>query len=429
MVCNIAINSVVLDPTTGNVIVQGFLNIFTACGGQPVVTVSVTCGGQTYNVTATLQQNPQQPTFYTFTAIVQTNCSCNSPVSVVVTNNCPNYTCTTNFSGILCCCPTLSNLTSQVGNCDANGNRPVTLNATITIPQQSCLPVQVQWDFGDGNLGPIITYNSSGTFSLSINHTYSPGNYNAQLLILTPIGCPIQSISITVPPCPTTCCPVISTNVSIGDCNSNGDFVATFTTTITVNQGCPSAVVQWNYGDGNNGTAQSFGQGTSTFTDTHTYNVNSSPPPPYTATLNVISPSGCPNSSVIINTPNTNACNCNTSFLSWLCPHLFGVMTFGLGLALICILLATCPGLSSIANGLFTAAAVFAVLAVVALVFYLIFCRNCVTCGWLFLLLWRIFFGARDNICNFCCLLRRINSLSYWIRSNDYRNTLFNFMG
>jgi hypothetical protein len=403
MACGISINSVVLDPVTGNVIVQGTLNLFTACGGPLDVTVSITCGGQTYNVPASTQQDPLQPTLYTFTAIAQTNCPPNSTVTVVVTNNCPNYVCTGHYTGVLCGCPIISNITNQVGDCDVNGNRLVTLNATIAILQQSCFPVQVIWDFGDGNYGPAVTYNSPGTFSLSSDHTYSPGNYNAQLLTIAPWGCPAQSMGIAVPPCPTTCCPVITNNVvSVGDCDSNGEFTATFETEISIDQGCPGAVVQWSFGDGTNDIAQFFGQGTSVFPNTHTYNAGSAP---YTATLNVISPSGCPGSSVIIDTPSTSSCNCVTSSLSWLCPSLWSIMTYGLGLAMVLILLATCPGLSAFANAFTTAAAITGSLAVLALIIYLLVCTNCAPCAWFYQLFWRIFFGVGVVYASFaaCC--------------------------
>src|ERR1035437_7500413 len=159
MACALLITSVNVD-SSGLITVQGNLQIFTACGGQPVVTVAVTCGGNICNTTAALQQITT--TFYNFTAAVQTNCACGNPVSVVVTNTCPNYTCQTSFSGALCCCPTVSSVISSTSNCQIGNVSTICFQHTVTIPAQ-CSPATFQTNFGDSSTPPPSQTFNAGT--------------------------------------------------------------------------------------------------------------------------------------------------------------------------------------------------------------------------------------------------------------------------
>jgi hypothetical protein len=90
------------------------------------------------------------------------------------------------------------------------------------------------------------------------------------------------------------CCPQVTTTVTVGDCDVNGNRPATFTTTVIVPQGCTPTVVERNFGDGTTGTAQVFNtSGTFTYIETHTYSSGN-----YTSLLNVIVPTGCPISQI-----------------------------------------------------------------------------------------------------------------------------------
>lgn len=199
MACALLINSVNVD-SSGIVTVQGNLQIFTACGGQPVVTVAVTCGGNNYNTTATLQQITS--TFYNFTATVQTNCACGNPVSVVVTNTCPNYTCQAAFSGTLCCCPTVSSVISSTSNCQIGNVRTVCLQHTVTVPAQ-CAPATFQTNFGDSSTPPPPQTFNAGTNTYTECHQYTAGNnYTATVTVTSPTGCSGSTIPINVAPCP-----------------------------------------------------------------------------------------------------------------------------------------------------------------------------------------------------------------------------------
>lgn len=194
MACALTINSVVIDPA-GNIIVQGNLQIFTACGGQPKVTMTVTCGGNTYNGTAALTAITN--TFYSYTATIPTSCLCNDAVTVVVTNTCPNYTCTQTFSGTLCCCPK-ANTTVNYGLC-SNNTQLVTFNTTVSITGMCTL--NFRRNFGDGFFGPIHTFTGPGIFNFTDTHNYSsPGTYTSVLdVIAPPINCPaIESTNVSV---------------------------------------------------------------------------------------------------------------------------------------------------------------------------------------------------------------------------------------
>lgn len=195
MACALTINSVVLDQTTGNIIVQGNLQIFTACGGQPAVTVAVTCGGNTYNGTAALTAITN--TFYSYTATIPTTCQCNDSVTVVVTNTCPNYTCTQTFSGNLCCCPKVIT-TKDYGLC-SNNSQLVTFTTNITITGVCTL--NFRRNFGDGFFGAVQTFTGPGSYSYVESHNYSaPGTYTSVVdVIAPPINCPaIDSTNVIV---------------------------------------------------------------------------------------------------------------------------------------------------------------------------------------------------------------------------------------
>lgn len=128
-------------------------------------------------------------------------------LTVTVNANCPQS------------CPTITISTAIDPNCDTSGKRQVTFTAKITLPAGS-QPVVLQWDWGDGqqpgaSLGPAFVATSSGPFSQ--NHSYKPpGPYQANLIIVTPSGCPniIQSVG-PLATCPGICDGVICPSVQI----------------------------------------------------------------------------------------------------------------------------------------------------------------------------------------------------------------------
>ncbi len=232
-------------------------------------------------------------------------------MEVTATAICQNYTCEiSHVFDSLCCCPTI-NLRNIVGNCDDQGNRPVTLSAGINIT--SNCPVTVQWDFGNGSFGQPITYNTPGSYAISETHTYIPGNYTAQLLVTSPVPCSSVSMPVVVPPCsPVTCCPNIISKVDVGECDADGNRIATFNLDINLISGCPPIVIQIAYGNGTFSPAQIINN-SGTYIFTKTYSPNTTP---YTASVNVISPFGCPSNVMQINIPPCNNPCCPTVSVS-----------------------------------------------------------------------------------------------------------------
>lgn len=94
-------------------------------------------------------------------------------------------------------CPMIDDLSAQVGNCQNNGTREVSLNATITGGGIE----QYVWAFGDGIVS---TIDATVVASPITVHNYAaPGTYNATLTIVGPQRCEdqIRSITVEVPAC------------------------------------------------------------------------------------------------------------------------------------------------------------------------------------------------------------------------------------
>jgi hypothetical protein len=477
MACSISITSATLDQSTGNIIVQGLFSLFNPCSGTSV-TVSVTCGSQTFTGNASFQPIPGTAAFF-WTAVIPIQCKCNEPVTITATSNCGCQVSQTINN--LCCCPKISNLTATIGNCDASGNRSVDLNATITV--FSNCPVTVQWDFGDGAQSSQTTFSGVGTYSFPVTHLYSAGTYfvsvkiiepspcesnplqvivapctptsccpsittiadvlgcdannnrivtfkmnvnliagcppiiiqwnygdgtfspaqtistsgnysfthaynpvnspyTATLIFISPTTCPPASIQVVTPPCTSSCCPTVNVTTDIGECNIFGKFKVKFDVNISTPAGCPPPLVQLDYGDVNNNNS---GTHSSSFSTTFTYNTNNAP---YTATVNTILPTGCPSKKIPIDVG-----KCCKTFLQWFCPLLFGVMTFSMAIGLFLILFSSCIPDPNTASTVAAIGAVLIAVAIVALIFYLIFCTKC-KCGWFYLFLWRVLFGV-----------------------------------
>jgi hypothetical protein len=98
--------------------------------------------------------------------------------------------------------------------------------------------------------------------------------------------------------CQPPCCPTIAvTDISYGACELSGSAVVTFKVAGEVPPGCPDPQLQIDFGD--NSPPETI----STYTFTHTYGSGS-----YVATINVISPPGCPPVQIPINVQCPNCC-------------------------------------------------------------------------------------------------------------------------
>jgi PKD repeat protein len=172
--------------------------------------------------------------------------------------------------------------------------KPITLNVTIGLPAGR--KERFHWDYGDGSpIGTQFTIDNTlgtagATYPHSEAHDYAPGTYTATLKIDPPReACPDLTVTI-VAQCTTTGCPTIVVDppqVS-GQC-VNGKRTITLTSHITAPAG-QGVFAQWDYGDGTVGPGIVV-NAASTLTNTQTHDYA---PGTYTASLNILSPTGCP---------------------------------------------------------------------------------------------------------------------------------------
>jgi hypothetical protein len=358
--------------------------------------VKITCGQFTVNIPVTVNPNG------TWSLTTLTDCVCAGNVNIDVV--CVGSGCSDSFNGPLpCvgpCCPRLIP-TITVGDCDAQGNRPVTISTQVGINagQPSCIPVSIQWNFGDGTLGPVQTYPTAGNYTYNVTHSYNPSNspYSAVLNVLAPTGCPGTPVTVTVAPCSQPCCPELTTEVKIGDCENNGNKTVTFNNTINVQSGagCLPVTVQRDFGDGTSGSPHTYNvAGSYTYSETHSYPANNGT---FTSTLNIISPTHC------IGTADTfNIGCCYAGWLRWFCPLLKGLFYFSFGLgALLLALYFSCAANPYV---LISALASIVVAFIWALLYWIL-CPKCAECGWILLWMAQILFylGLALMFMDACC--------------------------
>lgn len=148
-------------------------------------------------------------------------------------------------------CPTITSPIPpvEVGDCDANGRRPVTVRATVSDPSR----VQsYRWEFGDGS--PAVTV-AGGAQPQPQSHNYSPRE-QAYVITLNILGTGTdatgfpcldsETVSVVVPPC---ACPALdSITVTPRSCAADGssrtiEFEA-------ARSGAAPDLLEWDFGDG-----------------------------------------------------------------------------------------------------------------------------------------------------------------------------------
>ena len=151
-------------------------------------------------------------------------------------------------------------LLPEVGGCNPDGTRTVTLKAVVTPADGS---VVAQWDYGDGALS--VAFPVTGP--LSEPHDYlPPGPYTAKLLIIVPTGCPAAEIPVgPLDECPKAPCPEVKDlTANVEGCAGSGSS-ATVTFTGTLSPPTSGCEFKWDFGDG------SPDETTSSPTATHPY--------------------------------------------------------------------------------------------------------------------------------------------------------------
>ncbi len=209
-------------------------------------------------------------------------------------------------------------------------------------------------------------------FPCACNCGFGPVTINATASCSSPVfSCAATPLVIPV----LCCCPKLSNfTVQVGLCNSSGQRLATFQADVDVPAGC-TATVQIDFGDGNFSTPQVMGSGTNPITPvTHPYATGLV----YSAYLNVLSPTPCPQAGPISVICSTSCPPCATNPLSaLLCNFLLFSTLFFLAVWIVLTIVssAACvlinPSLPMIAGGFIIAGAVFFLL-----LFFI--CRKCI---------------------------------------------------
>lgn len=198
------------------------------------------------------------------------------------------------------CCLNVQ-ITPTVGDCNANNQRLVTFNVTVTAaPNQSAcqFPYVVELKFGDGSSSGAQVIASVGSHSFSATHYYNANaSYVAQLHYVLPGGlaCPVAQVALNIESCSPNCCPrIIDVDVNIGDCNASCERLVTLTTSFAPPVGsCPPAYLEWQITDKNNHSTSGNGFPTDD-PSPHTEQFwLTSANSPYTARLLVHYPHGC----------------------------------------------------------------------------------------------------------------------------------------
>lgn len=122
----------------------------------------------------------------------------------------------------------------------ANGKHRVTLAVDVNVPAGQTLVAN--WDYdGAGTLGPPIVVSApaagpAAVTTVSQDHNYLPGTYTATLHTTLPTNCPDQTVTFTVPACPTDPCAleITAIDVIVGNCDpATGKREVTATATVS----------------------------------------------------------------------------------------------------------------------------------------------------------------------------------------------------
>lgn len=204
--------------------------------------------------------------------------------------------CESFVEGILECrdetpdCPTIQNLTANVGQCNADGT--VTVTTTASVSPGAVGPAFVQWT-RDGNPGPAQAVSNPNTpVSDTFNYPGDGAPHTAALTVVHPPDCPSQSTTFNTPACnvpPPVGCPTVqfaSPVISEG-CNDAGRHTAMLSAIVT-----PAP--------GNNVSAELVDDATGTVLDSRASAVQfilsatrNYLPGTHTVTVRITSPPGC----------------------------------------------------------------------------------------------------------------------------------------
>ena len=283
-------------------------------------------------------------------------------------------------------CPQSITLTATVNGCAQPGSAAVTFNAVLVPPVAGC---SFQWNFGDGSPQPV-------TNVPTIVHNYATANnFSAAVVVFCPPGnfCGVATVNVQVLPC----CPIItmvSATLGANEC-AGGANTATVSFSAITNPPAAPGNYTWNFGDGspvvtNPGPNATHDYATAgTFTVTVTVNRPGCPPSSGSTTVNVPACGGGGNGG---NGGGGGGFGCLALRI---------IMTIAAILALAATSIALC--IPAAATVLFTLAAVFGGIALIAAILFGIWCPK--PCLWGVLFLWQVMLGVGIILLCFttCC--------------------------
>ncbi|HJQ41207.1 MAG TPA: PKD domain-containing protein [Thermoanaerobaculia bacterium] len=271
-------------------------------------------------------------------------------------------------------CPQTITVNGTVTGCAQPGFATGTFNAVLVPPVAGC---EYRWDFGDGS--PQLITNVPNA-----NHNYTTaGNFGVSVVVFCPFPtfCGFANTSVTVLPC----CPVItmvSATLGANEC-AGGTNTATVSFSAITNPPAAPGNYTLNFGDG---SPQVTNPGPNASHDYATAGT-------FTATVTVNRP-GCPSSSGSTNVT-VPACGGggnggNGGGGGFGCLGARIIMTIAAILAIAAASIALC--IPPAATFLFTAAAIFAGIALIAGILFAIFCPK--PCAWGILFTWQVLIGV-----------------------------------
>ena len=304
-------------------------------------------------------------------------------------------------------CPQVGTPTAVIaGDCNADGTRTVTLNATVT--QGGGNGVFMQWSH-DGAFGAAVAV--TGQQQVQTTHNY-PGDgleHEATLGVVSPQGCAGSSVVFRVPDCPVQpICPTVSfTDPEVAsECDSDGLRHVKVTAVVAPGSNGNIAATLELLDEGAVMSTLDSGAVTGRAL-TLEGETDLAPGDNYTARVTVASPLGCPGASTGIEVPSCDTPppggeaieDPPTTSSFDICSVLRFLVVFGIGLAAIGLVLLLCPLIAAPLITVQYAVIIGGVLlglglliAIGALIAWVLLCDPS-QCGWM-LLLWQTLFIA-----------------------------------
>ena len=181
-----------------------------------------------------------------------------------------------------------------VGDCDAAGQRLVSITYTVTNNTSGIAIVELEFAPGISGSANTVQAGTVQSFTETASLDPSIGNITPVVKVLYPGECQdVPLATIALDPCGGgngSTCPEITINSIHAGCTASGNRTINFTVTVVNNTG-DVVIVENEFMPGATGTAQVVADGaTVTYTESYDYPAGTGP---YTMTVKVLSPEGC----------------------------------------------------------------------------------------------------------------------------------------